>query len=72
MRPGFHNRKIYVDTYLSVQFDLSVKAYFKGEIFSISQVILSDIRQFVSILDEISDPPPSIDTEKFPTSSNNE
>ena len=36
MRPGFHNRNIEVDTYLSVEFDLSVKAYFKGEMFSIS------------------------------------
>ena len=71
MRPGFHNRNIEVDTYFSVEFDLSVKAYFKGEMFSISQVTLSDIRQLVSILDEISNPPPSIDTEIFSTNSNN-
>ena len=70
MRPGFHDRKIEVDTYLSVEFDLSVKAYFKGEMFSISQVTLSAIRQLVSILDEISNTPPSLDTENFPTSSN--
>ena len=70
MRPGFHNRKIEVDAYLSVEFDLPVKAYFKGEMFSISQVTLSDIQQLVSILDDISNPP-SIDTEKFPSSYNN-
>ena len=39
--------------------------------FSISQVTLSDIRQLISILDEISNPPPSIDIENFSTSSNN-
>ena len=42
MRPGIHNRKIEVDTYLSAEFDLFIKAYFKGEMFSISQVPLSD------------------------------
>ena len=50
MHPGFQNRNIEVDTYLSVEFDLSVKAYFKGEMISISQVTLSDIRQLVSLM----------------------
>ena len=66
MRPNLHDHKIEVETYLSIEYNLAKKLYSNGEIVSISQVILRDIRQLVCIINEISNPPPFIDTENLP------
>ena len=56
MRPNSENCKIRVAVYLLVEFDLSIKAYRKGENVPISQFFLRDTRQLELILDEISSP----------------
>ena len=53
MRPGLDNNSISVDTYLLVEFDLSVKAYHRGEILQISRISVSDTRHLEILLDEI-------------------
>ena len=52
--PNLDTNNISIDVYLSVEVDLSVKAYRKGEIFPISQIYLSDTRQLEMLLEEIS------------------
>ena len=57
MRPRIDSCKIEVITYLSVNFDLSVKVYHNGVNLPISIVTLCDVRQIDSVLNEISIPP---------------
>ena len=58
MRPGFDNAvTIQVDVYLIVEFDLSIKAYQKGEIFPLSKNFLNDTRQLETILSKMSSLP---------------
>ena len=54
MRPNLDTNNTSIDVYLSVEVDLFVKAYRKGEIFPISQMYLSDTRQLEILLEEIS------------------
>ena len=44
MRPRLDDNSISVDTYLLVEFDLSVKAYHRGEIVPISRISINDTR----------------------------
>ena len=57
MRPRIDSCKIEVNSYLSVNFDLSVKLYHNGVNLPISIVTLCDVRQIDSLLNEISIPP---------------
>ena len=50
---GLDNNSISVDTYLLVEFNLSVKAYHRGEILQISRISVSDTRHLEILLDEI-------------------
>ena len=72
MRPRIDNCRIEVNTYISVEFDLSIKAYHKGEYFLVPHVTLCDIRQLESVLNDISIPS-SVHTtsEDIPTNSDN-
>ena len=71
MRPKLDTSNISIDVYLSVEFDLSVKAYRKGEIFPISQIYLSDTRQLEKLLKEISISPLSTTETKNNSSNSN-
>ena len=53
MRPRLDDNSISADTYLLLEFDLSVKAYHRGEIVSISQISISDTRYLQTLLEEI-------------------
>ena len=60
LRPRIDSSKIQVNTYLSIEFDLSLKAYHNGVTFPISFVTLCDVRQLESVLNEISIAPSAI------------
>ena len=72
MRPRIDNCRIEVNTYISVDFDLSIKAYHKGEYFPLAHVTLCDIRQLESVIIDISTAS-SVHTtsEDIPTNSDN-
>ena len=57
MRPRIDSCKNEVNTYLSVNFDLSVKVYHNGVNLPNSIVTLCDVRQIDSLLNETSIPP---------------
>ena len=50
LRPRIDSSKIEVNTYLSIESDLSLKAYHNGVTFPISFVTLCDVRQLESVL----------------------
>ena len=72
MRPRIDNCRIGVNAYISVEFDLSLKAYHKSEYFPLPHVTLCDISQLESVLNDISTPS-SVHTssEDIPTNSDN-
>ena len=53
MRPRIDKCKIQINTYLSVEFDLSIKAFHYGERLLTSHVTLCDIRQLELVLEDI-------------------
>ena len=53
MRPRLDNNKILVNIYLTVEIDLSIRAYRNGEVFQLSLISVSDTCQLESLLDEI-------------------
>ena len=71
MRPRIDSSKIQVNTYLSIEFDLSLKAYHNGVTFPISFVTLCDVRQLESVLNEISIAPSAIISEDISTNLDN-
>ena len=71
LRPRIDSTKIQVNTYLSIEFDLSLKAYHNGVTFTISFVTLCDVRQLESVLNEISIAPSAIISEDIPTNLDN-
>ena len=56
MRPRIDKCKIQINTYLSVEFDLSIKAFHNGERLLTSHVTLCDVRQLELVLEDISIP----------------
>ena len=52
MRPRLDN-KILVNIYLTVEIDLSVRAYRNGQVFPLSRIFVSDTRHLETLLDEI-------------------
>ena len=54
MRPRIDKCKIQINTYLSVEFDLSIKAFHIGERLLTSHVTLCDVRQLELVLKDIS------------------
>ena len=67
MRPRIDSSKIQVNTYLSIEFDLSLKPYHNGVTFPISFVTLCDVRQLELVLNEISIAPSAIISEDIST-----
>ena len=53
MRPRIDKCKIQIHTYLSVEFDLSIKAFHNGERLLTSHVTLCDVRQLELVLEDI-------------------
>ena len=56
MRPRIDECKIQINTYLSVEFNLSIKAFHNGERLLTSYVTLCDIVQLELVLEDISIP----------------
>ena len=56
LSPRIDKCKIQINTYLSVEFDLSIKAFHNGERLLTSHVTLCDVRQFELVLEDISIP----------------
>ena len=52
MRPRLDNNKILVNI-LTVEIDLSVRAYRNGQVFPLSRIFVSDTRHLETVLDEI-------------------
>ena len=71
LRPRIDSSKIQVNTYLSIEFDLFLKAYHNGVTFPISFVTLCDVRQLESVLNEISIAASAIISEDISTNLDN-
>ena len=53
MRPRLDNNKILVNINLTVEIDLSVRAYRNGQVFPLSRIFVSDTRHLETLLDGI-------------------
>ena len=71
LRPSIDSFKIHVNTCLSIEFDLTLKAYHNGVIFPIYFVTLCDVRQLELVLNEISIAPSAIISEDISTNLDN-